>query len=1288
MTKTSSVILFLLIINSTAFANCIQRGCAPELVGNPVNIVNGNKYEAVTDLVLPTPHQNQLAFSRSYNGQSTYSGSLGAGWTSSYSTVTLTPGVMLDNISHILIRDASGKGLYFQKVTATRWQGIFKETSHVELINGEYFWFKHDGGKYVFNSNDQLIRLDDAFGNQQTFAYDANNRLQNVNDLASGRNLTFVYNANNLLDHISGLVTAAVTDGIWVSYGYDANSNLTSVTYADGSGFNYEYAAPGSPENETVGDNHNLTAKRDKQNHLISSWKYDSKDRAYDSFNRDGKGVTIDYSVIDAGGNTINVTDAYNVTRTYTLTKYDTYFPKVTAIAGPGGCTTCAGGKPIRYAYDPATLNLFEEEYANGRIDKYANYDSRGNPGTIIQAFGLPEAVSIIYTYHPELNAPLTKTVPSVLAADSKQTVWDYDDDGNSTPNETPTKLVHRLIEKGYTKDALGAVVPYESITTYQYNTKGQVVSIDGPLAGPQDIVSYTYNSTPGDLATITQPLIGTTMLGNYDAAGNPTLITDINGQTTTINYDGRNRAISHSSNSVTVSLSYNQAGDLASQTSGTNATTTYSYDPTSGLLARITDPLNQDLTYDHDSQGNITGIADFTPEAVRRSYQGYSYQYPSLPGKLWKIINFDGNATVMAYDSMGNLSSVTDAANHATTYTYDVLHRIYQVTQPEAAITTHTYDSQNHLKTVTDAEGHVTSFIFDDMGNLLNQTSPDSGSKQHRYDLNGNRIGSTDANGVSATYGYDFLNRLTSIAFPDAAQNIIYTYDQGTNGKGRMTAINDPSGSTSLEYDNQGRLAKEIRNINSKTFTTSYTYDNDNRLSGITYPGGRVIHYIRNAAGQVSKVENVTSTTSTLAANLSYRPFGPLSVMTLGNGLTETRDYDESLRLTSKVISSVAGRTYGYNPDGTVATITDSKDASANQIFSYDGQERLTGATGKYGTLAYSYDKTGNRQSETKAGQSETYSYLTGTHKLQTVTGQTAVAYSHDANGNTTAIGNQAFTYNQNNQLIEAKEAGSVKGQYAYNGLGQRVQKIADGKTTLFVYDKDGGLIAEADETGKMQAEYVHLDGQRLAKFAVNPGEDNLRFPGQYYDAETGLHYNWHRYYDPDTGRYLTPDPIGLAGGINLYSYSYQNPVNYIDPLGLFGDGTRRPGHENPDAFPGHSDFVGGDQFDFTRIDHGRLNPYNPLSTWRHFRNLEDVEKDLAAAIDSCDASSFENYMHQGQDFFSHYDRGYRWYTGGHIKDGATPDQIRWQAWQNANSWTGKKVRRWKDNCGCSASK
>jgi RHS repeat-associated protein len=162
----------------------------------------------------------------------------------------------------------------------------------------------------------------------------------------------------------------------------------------------------------------------------------------------------------------------------------------------------------------------------------------------------------------------------------------------------------------------------------------------------------------------------------------------------------------------------------------------------------------------------------------------------------------------------------------------------------------------------------------------------------------------------------------------------------------------------------------------------------------------------------------------------------------------------------------------------------------------------------------------------------------------------------------------------------------------YTYNGAGQRIKKVAGGATRIFHYDLWGHLIAETNQSGQMLAEYIYLRDQLLAM--IKPGEavyyfhndhlgtpqvltdesqtvvwkatyapfgqanitvgtveNNFRFPGQYYDQETGLHYNYFRYYDPTTGRYVTPDPIGLEGGINLFTYVANNPVNWIDPFG-----------------------------------------------------------------------------------------------------------------------------------------
>jgi RHS repeat-associated protein len=269
--------------------------------------------------------------------------------------------------------------------------------------------------------------------------------------------------------------------------------------------------------------------------------------------------------------------------------------------------------------------------------------------------------------------------------------------------------------------------------------------------------------------------------------------------------------------------------------------------------------------------------------------------------------------------------------------------------------------------------------------------------------------------------------------------------------------------------------------------------------------------------------------------------------------------------------------------------------------------------ANGPYGTISYTYDNVGNRLARTIDAEIESYSYVPGTNKLNEITGLNAKIFSYDLNGNTTTIGDMTLVYDQNNRLIRAEQNGTILGEYIYNGLGQRVKKVVDGVTTIFFYDFNGNIIAEGLSDGTITAEYLYSGSNRLAKVDVSTGdiynylnnylgtpqlltdengvmawkakympfgevrlhsltsqENNFRFPGQYYDQETGLHYNYHRYYDPETGRYLTPDSslqLYPAGGdvqyavpflletpqeLHEYVYVQNNPIINYDRYGL----------------------------------------------------------------------------------------------------------------------------------------
>ena len=264
------------------------------------------------------------------------------------------------------------------------------------------------------------------------------------------------------------------------------------------------------------------------------------------------------------------------------------------------------------------------------------------------------------------------------------------------------------------------------------------------------------------------------------------------------------------------------------------------------------------------------------------------------------------------------------------------------------------------------------------------------------------------------------------------------------------------------------------------------------------------------------------------------------------------------------------------------------------------------------------------NRLTQTDNGATSTYSYQAGTNRLQSVTGASPLSFTLDQNGNTTTENTKTFTYNQNNRLIKASESGTTKGQYTFNANGQRATKAAGGVSTVFHHDQSGNLIAETTAAGATIAEYVWLESQPLAKvdsggtryihpdhlstpqimtgstgaavwqIEAKPFGDgasitgsaimNLRFPGQYYDSETGLHQNWFRDYMPKVGRYVEPDPIlfpeihivrrilprkrNVSGAAalmaqfpilykphrihKLYGYASGNPMRRIDPDGL----------------------------------------------------------------------------------------------------------------------------------------
>ncbi len=530
----------------------------------------------------------------------------------------------------------------------------------------------------------------------------------------------------------------------------------------------------------------------------------------------------------------------------------------------------------------------------------------------------------------------------------------------------------------------------------------------------------------------------------------------------------------------------------------------------------------------------------------------------------------------------------------------------------PLSSTTAYGYDAHGNRTSVTDPRGLATSYVYDGIDNLIQVSSPDTGTTVYVVDDAGNRIQQTDAAGVVVQMSYDALNRIAAKTYPaDPAENVTWRYDEPAAGFGigRLTSVTDSSGSTAYVYDARGNVVQETHVIGAQSYVTAYAYDLANHVVQTTYPSGRIVGYTRDAMGRIAGVAtqaNSSAVPVAVASSATYAPFGPLTSLSYGNGLNLSATYDQDYQPSGRLVTgaaSVQDLSYGIDADGNITGIADHLASARSQIFQYDSLSRLTYASGLYGALAYGYDAVGNRTSQSggTTNLAETYTYAANSNQLLAVAngGTTrSLAYSPTGNvatdnrGSGTAL---SFTYDLSDRMVQVANQNQPLASYAHNFTGQRVAKTTSSTITHFLYDRTGHLLAESNgATGAAQTEYLWLDdmplalvtggalyfihpdhlgtpqkatdaAQNLAWDAVLrpfgqteqqtfPSLTNLRFPGQYFDVEDGLHQNWFRDYDSSIGRYVESDPIGLEGGINTYAYVEGDPLGNSDPLGLRG--------------------------------------------------------------------------------------------------------------------------------------
>ncbi len=759
--------------------------------------------------------------------------------------------------------------------------------------------------------------------------------------------------------------------------------------------------------------------------------------------------------------------------------------------------SSCAAS-PTTCAYRKG--DLWKVTNALGQITEYVSYDGAGRVKRIKDA----NAVITDMTYHAR-GWLQTRTVRA---------------NTNGTPNAS-----------------------FDATTTLTYDNVGQVIRITQPDAA---FIDYTYDDAHR-LTAITDSL-GNKINYTLDAAGNRT------GEQTR-----------DPSNVLTRTMGrvYNSLGRLHKLLNAQSAETVFTYDANG----------NQDTVTDA-----LTRVTDGNVDPLNRLIQSTD----ALMGN-----------TKYRYDARDNLVQVTDAKNLSTGYTYDGLNNLIQLTSPDTGTTAYTYDAAGNRATQTDARGTVSAYSYDVLNRLTEIAYPNDPGVAFTYDE-----GHSECRG-GETFG---IGRLTG--FTDPTGRTLLCYDLRGNVRRKIATVNGADRVTAWTYTVADRL-------------TELTYPSGMRVSYGRDSIGRINSVSLLPAAEAGMPPGTiwpSDPMEYLIRDVSYYPFGPIKRITWASGATSERNYDQNYWIDSINSSQADGLDLEFTLDavGNITGISDVLGGTPpNNSYTYDALYRLIDVDVPGSNVeTYTYDAIGNRLSKTLAAAPQLpYVYPGNSHRLSSVDG---VSRAYDDNGNSVSLdtaGDASLFYNDWNRLTQKLDGGSnVLMSYSYNARGERVMKFDEGdkhNRHIFDYDEGGRLLADERMDGEGVQEVIWLDDLPVGLFAggvlhqihpdhlgsprkvvqasnntvvwnwpilnnpfgeAAPNQDpdgdstdfvlNLRFPGQYFDVETGLHYNYFRDYEPGTGRYVESDPIGLRGGHNTYSYVDADPLLRIDEEGLQSNG------------------------------------------------------------------------------------------------------------------------------------
>ncbi|MEW6427114.1 MAG: RHS repeat-associated core domain-containing protein [Thermodesulfobacteriota bacterium] len=1067
-------------------------------------MTNLNFYLADTPLWYTPPVGPPVELKLSYNSLTTANGPAGNKWQLNYRSFLYT---MADGTTGlpaaVAVTMADGRqdlyGLPDSSGICAPPYHVFTTLTH--LGSDLYELRFRDGTVHVYDipagttsAVSLLVAIRDPYNQQLSFGYDSAGQLVTMTD-ALGRVSTLSYDGNGHLLRVDDPF------GRFASFSYDGAGNLTGITDMGGYATSFTYDTASLLTGLSNG---------------VDAWGF----------------------VLEPGSRNASFTDPYPAPGT------------AMGITSRITVTDPAGNKEEYFHTGSAAWHVDRNHY-QPYVDATTNNAASTVPKT---------------TYSLITTIGANREVSSIVTPEGSTTGLSYADLGPSNANTgNLTGISSQAINFGFRYNAMGSVTEItdgssiEPVTTsISYAANGIdptaiTTAILDPSTSPPTVVetlgtiSRTYNAAH-DLTSETDRLGATTTI-TYNQFGQKTTVTDPLGTVTSYVYDQNHFLVRITRSGLTMkAYTYDAVGRIRSETDGSGITRTYTYNGLDDLVqTTYGDGKTMIETHSANTPHLVTAITDRSGRTSRFDHSGSRL--------LTRIIDTAGGSTALGYDASGNLTSLTDPGGRITTFAYDHDNRRIRKTFADGSSTTTTYDTAGRPATFTNARGKVINTAYDGPDTISYRVYMERSTFTYTDPFTGELITIdigdtpvwlafnthdayrrlTDSSGQSgsSSYTYDANSRLTSIDGPLTSDTITFQYDL----KGRMTRYALQGGQTvAYTYDAFDRLTGVTRG----TDVFTYTYSGASRLiRKLTRPGGSYTEYQYDLLGRLTVVSNKTST-GTVINEFSYTYNGEdaRASETISNGPAIARLQDAAV-------------TYSYNSVNGLTAAT-----GPAQTFTNDADGNLTGGYATDGSpFTAVYDPINRLTSLQYTGKD-----LCGTtpciHKRDYVyrTDNTLAQETRQDDQSKAPVEISYVGYggivlqerNAANQMVREYTWGADWG----GGIGGLLSLLQGGKRYYYLYDGRGNVTALIDSSGAVVAAYAYDPfGAPLAK--TGSLDQPYRFSTKPYDEKTGLSFFGQRFYAPTLGRWLTRDPMGEAGGVNLYAFARNNPNDWLDPTG-----------------------------------------------------------------------------------------------------------------------------------------